>query len=141
MKIFVKKIILLLFIGILYNCGVSQNYIIKYNELEPTKKQKLIIEETKKENDMMLFFDGGFENDNLKIFIDKKEVYDGTISTDNTIGAAYSYTFSKSVNVIEIVLKEEHIKLDIKKDYPFINIDLIDNQFVIEYRKTFKGYL
>jgi nitrogen regulatory protein PII-like uncharacterized protein len=47
MKLFIKKTTLLLFIGVLSNCGVSQSYIVKYNELEPTKKQKLVIEERK----------------------------------------------------------------------------------------------
>ncbi len=139
-RIFYKNILLLLLISFVYNCGVSQNYIIKYNDVEPSKKQKVIIEEIKKANEVMLFFDGGFKEDSVSIVVSGEEKYNGVVSTDNRIGTAKSYTFLETDKKIEVLINEYVINLIIKNQYPFISIDLEDGIPIIEYRKVFKTY-
>lgn len=121
-------------------CSYSQNYVTKHNDTEPTEKQKMAIEEIKKDNEIMLSFDGGFKNDKISITVNGKEKYNDELSTDNRIGSAKGYTFLKTDKKVRILINEHIINLNTKKQYPFISIDLIDNVPIMEYRKVFKSY-
>ncbi len=134
------KNILILIIILFSSCATSQKYDIKYNDAEPSEKQKLVIQEIKKENEIMLFFDGGFDNESMTIIVNDEILHQDVISTDNIIGSAKSYTFLDSHKEIRIKLKEHTIKLTPNKNYPFISIDIKNNTPFIEYRKTYKKY-
>lgn len=120
MKTFFKKTLLLLCAVTFYNCSVSQNYKIKYNNVEPTEKQKKVIKEVQKDGDIVVGFDIGFEKNNVIITVDSNIKYEELLTTDHTLGLAGSYTFFKDANeTIQVSIDKHKIELDIKKDYPF----------------------
>jgi len=129
-----------LFLVFCTGCSSSQNYVVKHNDTEPTQRQRIIIEEIKKDNEIMLFLDGGFKNDRISIVVDKEEKYNDKVSTDNTIGSAKSYTFLRTDKKVKVLINEHIVNLDMKSQYPFMSIDLIDNVPIIEYRKVFLSY-
>ncbi|SHJ44677.1 hypothetical protein [Aquimarina spongiae] len=137
-----KKIITALFFVIfIYNCGVSQNYSIDYNNSEPSDKQESVINEIKKDNEILLFFDGGYVNDKIQLFADGTQVFEDIISTDNTLGVAKDYKLLNSIKKIRIKINDNiDISLDVKKEYSFINIDKKKEKIQVEYRKFYKSY-
>ncbi len=141
MEVFLKKAILLLFAIILYSCGASQNYNIKYNDVEPTGKQKEVIREVQRDGDIVVGFDVGFKKSNVIITMNNNIKYEETLTTDHTLGLAGSYTFFRDANkIIQVTIDEHKINLEVKKEYPFINIDLIKGVPEIEYSKVYRQY-
>ncbi len=140
MKINLIKI-LPLFILVLYSCSANKDYVIKYNETELTTDQKKVINKIKTKKGIILFFDNGFKNDSISVFTSKKKIYNEIISTNYSLGVASSTVIPELENSVIIKInKSKDIKLKLKKDYPFININKSDNKFFIEYRKSYKSY-
>ncbi|WP_282079918.1 hypothetical protein [Aquimarina algiphila] len=141
MEVFFKKTILLLCTIAFYNCGVGQNYNIKYSNIEPTEKQKKVIKEVQKDGDLVIGFDIGFEKNNVLITTNNSIKYKEILTTDHTLGLAGSYTFFRdSTKIVQVIIDDHKIELVIKKEYPFINIDLIKGVPEIEYSKVYRQY-
>lgn len=109
-----KKIILFLIVSFFCQCQQRHNYTLSKESTKPalTELQKKI---DIKGNFINIFFEGHFNNEKVSLQCDSKEVFNKSITTDNTINLADYYQQKSNCEKLTANIGNQKILLK-KKD-------------------------
>ncbi|MCT2409287.1 hypothetical protein NZD88_17190 [Chryseobacterium antibioticum] len=109
-----KKIILFLIVSFFCQCQQRHNYILSKEDTKPalTELQKKI---DIKGNFINIFFESYFDNEKVSLQCDSKEIFNKSITTDNTINLADYYLQKLSCEKLTANIRNQKILLK-KKD-------------------------
>lgn len=103
--------------------------------------EKLNCTENKKDV-AALFFEGGFSDDSVQVFVNNKKVFADKITTDRSLGAAMEVELGKLSMITDLTIRINNSqKMDILNktcSYTFVN--LIDDKATVRYDSIFVPY-
>lgn len=105
---------------LLTNC--KSGNVIKFGDTnyQQNEREKAILK--KKNSSPIIFFEDNFRNDRVKIYIDKKLVFNQEITTGEVLGVASNYLVKNKFNKISIQTNYTKITLTKKEINDFKNI-------------------
>lgn len=130
---------LLLIILLSCNNRITIKYDDKNHQLTSLEK----IFEKKSSPFLNITFEDYFKSDDIKIYVDKKLVYEKKISTSDILGVADSYELEKDFKDVTIQINNKKITLTKEKTLDFKNIyvnKLPNNKLEILISKKFHIY-
>ncbi len=132
--------LLISLIGFLCN---AQEISYSYNDEKFTKNDSLImgISLGFDNTNHSIGFNEGFKNDYLVVKVKRKIIYEGLITTDESLGVARGVQFPKEMKRLKIYINDKKLKIKNRKEYRFIEIDKVKENYKIEYRKRPISYL
>ncbi|PIF00432.1 MAG: hypothetical protein CR994_06655 [Maribacter sp.] len=103
--------------------------------------EKLNCTENKKDV-AALFFEGGFSDDSVQVFVNNKKVFADKITTDRSLGAAMEVELGKLSMITDLTIRINNSqKMDIlNKTCSFTFVNFIDDRVTVKYDSIFVPY-
>ncbi|WP_336960137.1 hypothetical protein [Chryseobacterium contaminans] len=127
-----KKVVLFLIVSFFCQCQQRHNYTLSRENTKPvlTELQKKI---DIKGNFINIFFEGYFDNEQVSLKCDSKEVFNKSITTDNTINLADYYSQKSNCEKLTVNIGDQKALLKKKdiEDYKYLYVSKKNNSIIL----------